>query len=160
MLRTLLWTLAGGVAMLGSVSNTQAPAPPAQTGAYVGAEACKPCHEPYFAAWADTKHARAFSRLGAADKEGGQCLRCHVTGPPDLIAAEGATPSFPGVQCEACHGAGRQHVDAARGGAARPGGTVAKPPEPTCTRCHNRESPHYKPFFYGAMTGLVHRLPR
>ena len=29
--------------------------------------------------------------------------------------------------------------------------------EQTCTACHNETSPHYKPFFYSAMKGLVHR---
>jgi hypothetical protein len=160
MRRLLSLTLATGAifltALLTARLHAQTPAP----NPYVGADACKACHAPYVAAWADTKHARAFGRLGAADREGGQCVRCHVTGSPDTIAAEGAQPSLPGVQCEACHGPGRAHIDAAQSGAAKPGGTVARPPEATCTRCHNRESPHYKPFFYSAMVGLVHRVTR
>lgn len=160
MSRTLAFALLSGLLALIPTLQAQDRTPQAQAGPYVGVDACKACHERHVTAWADTKHARAFDRLGAADREGGQCLRCHVTGPPELIAAQGAQPSFPGVQCEACHGPGRAHVEAAQPNAVTPGAIVRRPVEQTCTGCHNPQSPHYKPFFYGAMVGLVHRVPR
>lgn len=123
---------------------------------YVGADSCKSCHDAVYQAWSKTKHAQALRKLGAADRAGGKCIGCHVTGYPEVIAAEGATPSHPNVQCEACHGPGKKHVDAAQAGDASDARTI-KIEEQTCTRCHNETSPHYKPFFYQAMVGLVHR---
>lgn len=156
--RLVLALIGCGVVLVGAVV-AQEPAAP-QASAFVGAEACKACHENYVTAWAETKHARALNRLNAADREGGQCIRCHVTGTPEMIAAEGAKPSLPGVQCEACHGAGRAHVEAATAGGAKPGAIAKKPDEKNCTQCHNPTSPHYRPFFYAAMTGLVHRVKK
>lgn len=123
---------------------------------YVGADACKDCHGDIFKAWERTKHSRALSKLQTADRAGGKCIGCHVTGSAEMIAAEGARPTHPNVQCEACHGPGRLHVEAAIGGDASNVRTT-KVEETTCTRCHNETSPHYKPFYYQAMVGLVHR---
>jgi hypothetical protein len=64
------------------------------------------------------------------------------------------------VQCEACHGRGRAHSESARAGAVEAGTIVKAPPEKTCLRCHNEQSPHYSAFFYAAMKGLVHRKAR
>lgn len=127
------------------------------TAGFVGADGCKDCHAAIFAAWSDTKHAKALGKLWTSDRQGGQCIRCHVTGTPERIAAEGSSPSFPNVQCEACHGAGQAHVEAAKSGKAA---TVRTPAvtEATCTACHNDTSPHYKPFFFRALKGLVHKV--
>lgn len=160
MIRTLAsGILSATVVMAGALAAQESPARP-EAGPFVGAEVCTGCHDRYVAAWSETKHARAFDRLGAGARENVQCLRCHVTGPAERVAAEGARPSLPGVQCEACHGAGRPHVEAAQSGTARPAGIVRRPAESACTQCHNPQSPHYKPFFYGAMAGLVHRVSR
>lgn len=123
---------------------------------YVGADQCKECHETVYKSWSETKHAKALNKLMPNDREGGKCIRCHVTGSNAMIDAEGSKPSFPHVQCEACHGAGKRHIEAARIGS--PGdGPTTKVEESTCLRCHNEASPHYKPFFFNAMKGLVHR---
>ena len=122
---------------------------------YAGAAACKDCHAAHYEAWDKTKHSKAITKLQPADRAGGKCIQCHVTGTPEMIAAEVDKPSFPGVQCEACHGAGQLHIDAAKTGDSvtdLPKRTV----EETCTRCHNETSPQYKPFFYKALVGLVH----
>lgn len=140
-----------------SAPATPAPAPVVDNGNYVGADACKVCHEKHYEAWAATKHSRAFSKLQASEREGSACIRCHVTGSDVMIAAQGATPSFPNVQCEGCHGPGAAHIEAAKTGDTvtdRPKSTT----EATCTRCHNDTSPRYKPFFYSAMKGLSHQV--
>ncbi len=145
-----------GVVIIASVAARQPAAQTPVPSPYVGADACKDCHSGQYASWAQTKHSKTLNKLQAADLEGTACIKCHVTGSPEMIAAEGATPSFPNVQCEACHGAGRLHVEAAATGdsvTARP----AKTTEETCTRCHNEESPRFKPFYYTAMVGMVHR---
>lgn len=129
----------------------------ADRAAYVGDRACADCHKPQHDAWSSTKHATALSKLGLSERSNGQCIRCHVTGSAEMIAAERGNPSRPNVQCEACHGPGRAHVDAARAGQAA---SVKTAPiaEQTCTRCHNETSPHYRPFFFTAMKGLVHQV--
>jgi hypothetical protein len=122
---------------------------------YVSAGACKACHADEYAAWSKTKHSMALSRLSAEDKESGKCIKCHVTGSPDMIAAEGSTPGHENVQCEACHGPGSAHLDAAKAGNAKQVKTVPIT-EATCTRCHSPESPHYKYFSFDGMKSLVH----
>jgi hypothetical protein len=126
---------------------------------YAGAVACKDCHAAQFEAWEKTKHSKALNKLQPADRAGGKCIKCHVTGTAEQIAAEADKPSFPNVQCEACHGAGQLHVDAAKTGdnvTDLPKHTV----EETCTKCHNETSPHYKPFFYQALVGVVHMVKK
>lgn len=138
------------------------PVPPAATApqdasAFVGAEACRDCHAAYNQAWSTTKHARALNQLTRADRTSGRCIRCHVTDTAEMMAAQKDNPKFPDVQCEACHGAGRPHVEAARAGNAADART--RPiSEETCTRCHNTESPHYKTFIFNALKTLVHRV--
>ena len=77
---------------------------------YAGADACKSCHGAIFDAWQGTKHARAIDKLTPSERQGDACIRCHVTGSPEQIAAEGGKPSLPNVQCEACHGAAAAHA--------------------------------------------------
>src|SRR5437868_4789491 len=54
---------------------------------YVGAEACKSCHEAEYGAWAKTAHAQSAEHVGgfywsmAMTFQGdGLCYRCHATG--------------------------------------------------------------------------------
>lgn len=143
-----------------SAQSTSAPSASSVTQSeYLGAAACKDCHGAHYDAWEKTKHSKALSKLTTSDRSGGKCIQCHVTGTPEMIAAEGAKPSFPNVQCESCHGPGMRHVEAAK-----TGDTVTDRPKPTqeetCTRCHNDTSPHYKPFFYRALVGLVHQVKK
>jgi hypothetical protein len=152
-----------GVVIVISVAARQpsAQSPPSSTtfsvaqSEYVGAAACKDCHRAHFNAWDETKHSKALSKLTASNRSGGKCIKCHVTGEPEVVAAQGDKPSFPNVQCESCHGPGLRHVEAAK-----TGDSVTDRPKPTqeetCTKCHNTTSPRYKPFFYRALVGLVH----
>jgi RecJ-like exonuclease len=159
--------LVGGV--LGHVS-AQEPAPPqtppavAQVPAtsiaegYVWAEACKACHGAIYDAWHETKHARTIARLSAEEKETA-CIGCHVTGPKQMVVEDSKHVNVY-VQCESCHGAGKAHIEAATGGAAKPGGVVRSPAQRLCESCHNDKSPHYRGFFYSALKGLVHKVPK
>ena len=157
--RRVVLAAIGCTAALLTAAAAQEPAAP-QAPPFVGAAACKECHADIHQAWAESKHSNTFNRLDLADRTNAECLRCHVTGTPEMIAAEGAKPSLPGVQCEACHGSGRAHIEAAKAGAVKKGLVVRKPDEKNCTQCHNPKSPHYRPFFYAAMTGLVHRVKK
>ncbi len=153
MARFLMVALTSSLLATGIVARTpQSPQTPAT---YVGADTCKECHADHYTPWSKTKHARALDALSVAEKGGDQCIKCHVTGSPEMIAAEGSTPAHPNVQCEACHGPGRAHVDAARAGNVKQARTM-EIEEKTCTRCHNQESPHYKYFYFEGMKSFVH----
>ena len=77
------------------------------------------------------------------------CIDCHTTGPEKK----------PGIQCEACHGAGKAYsnpkimnrskwkTDPEKQCAmAVEAGLVKAPGETNCTSCHNEKSPTYVPF--------------
>ncbi len=138
------------------VSATPASAPQ-QPDAFVGADACRECHLNYYQAWSTTKHARALDKLSGSDRSSGKCVRCHVTDTAAMLTASNDNPKFPNVQCEACHGAGRAHVEAAKAGSPATARTDTLT-EKSCTRCHNEESPNYKTFIYAALVSLVHRV--
>lgn len=106
------------------------------SGPWLGAAACIECHEPFFESWSATKHAKAFATLEKAGKsKDPECIVCHTTG----YGKEGgfknkiATPALAGVQCEVCHGPGKDH---ARGFSA-PSGPVD---ETVCIKCHTKEN--------------------
>jgi len=83
------------------------------SGPYLGAQSCAECHQPHFESWQTTKHASAFSRLEQAGKSRDpECVVCHSTGFREeggFVSRE-ATPGLADVQCEVCHGPGREHV--------------------------------------------------
>ncbi len=137
---------------------------------YRGAKKCKVCHIKIYKTWKETPHATAFDALNPgvkpeAKKKAGldpqkdyttdaQCVRCHTTGDSTL---------FPGIQCEACHGPGKQYSSAkimnkkkwksdpeAYRKMAIEAGLVLAPDEKNCTSCHNEKSPTYKPFDFKA----------
>ena len=139
---------------LPSVASPQAAA---GTEAYLGAEGCKACHGAIYDAWSRTKHAKALNRLSGRDKASGKCIGCHVTGTPAMIAAEGASPSFPNVQCESCHGAGRAHAAKAASDRTALEGVTKRLGDTTCTTCHNDTGPHFKGFSYDGMKWFVHK---
>ncbi|MBI4568839.1 MAG: hypothetical protein HY719_10625 [Planctomycetes bacterium] len=164
-----LLSLAGVVGLVFANS----PPPPQAESKYIGADACGKCHEAkskgsQFTAWKGMKHAKAFETLAtdAAKKiakekgiddpqKADACLKCHVTGHGQ--PAERFTKSFEaknGVQCESCHGPGESHK-AARVAAAGeedaevPDGEIVKQPGvDACIKCHNEESPQFKPFCF------------
>ena len=70
--------LVASLGLAGASAAQETPAAPPQDSPYVGADACKDCHANYYDAWRHTKHARAIMSLGAEDRTGGQCIRCHV----------------------------------------------------------------------------------
>jgi hypothetical protein len=156
MARFLMAVLTCGLLVTGIAARTPQPPQTPPTATYVGADACKDCHADQYGPWSKSKHARALAALSAEEQAGGQCIKCHVTGSPETIAAEGAKPTFPNVQCEACHGPASRHVEAAKAGNAKQART-SEIVERTCTRCHSQESPHYKYFSYLGMKNFVHQ---
>jgi hypothetical protein len=117
---------------------------------YKGVKKCKTCHIKVYKTWKDTKHAMAFDRLNEAEKKDPKCIECHTTN-KDV--------NLPGVQCEACHGAGGAFSSAkimnkkkfkadpeGQKKLALEAGLVVAPDEKNCLQCHNERSPHYEGF--------------
>jgi Cytochrome c554 and c-prime len=134
---------AGKPVGLGTEPARPAPAaanPVTTTGpTYLGTTACGACHAPALAQWKTTKHARALSALAriGRDKDP-SCVGCHVTGylqpgGPKEIAE--AREKFANVGCEACHGAGKAHLEAAD----KKTSTARLVPEAICRGCHTAD---------------------
>ena len=166
------------------------PATPAAAAAkYIGAARCKGCHSgaeigKQYVIWEKTQHPKAFETLagdkakelakakGIDDSQKSEaCLKCHVTafGEPADNIDKGFKPEM-GVQCESCHGPGEAHRKARMAAAAEtdpsketpvsPTEINAKPNIETCHKCHNPESPTYKPFcFKASFAKIVHLRP-
>lgn len=118
-----------------------APAPTPLKPAYVGAEACGACHPAQLRQWAASRHARALPALKRKRQElNPECIRCHVTAYGEVGGYRpdpGKGVDLGNVQCEACHGFGREH----RG----PGRIRGRVSEAVCRRCHTTEnSPTFK----------------
>jgi predicted CXXCH cytochrome family protein len=90
-------------------------------GYYLGAEACRQCHSTPYKNESETRHAHTFdtdsaffkSWTGAGRPD--SCLPCHTTGWNEDENNHGADEvdyrkNLLGIQCEACHGPGSEHV--------------------------------------------------
>lgn len=118
--------------------------PVPEGGSFVGAEACKACHEEAWKVFANTLHRGAQARIEARDPVRGglaECTPCHVTGHGYTGGFESLanTPHLAEVGCESCHGVGEAHVsaplDKKRGYGVKagfPGSWKA-----TCVTCHD-----------------------
>ncbi|NOY89144.1 MAG: hypothetical protein GXO93_07125 [FCB group bacterium] len=132
---------------------------------YVGAKKCKMCHIAQYKSWSKTPHAQAFDSLSAADQKKPECVKCHITGK----LADGTV--LKGVQCEACHGPGKDFksmkimsrtkwkADPEKQKKLALAAGLIMPTEKTCVRCHTKEgNPHFKPFDFAKRKLLVHTM--
>jgi hypothetical protein len=146
---------------------------PGVTSAFVGAQACKNCHQGAhdreYAKWLTHFHSDAYQTLrksyaSAFAKKRGiesptsdwRCLKCHVTAYG--VSADRKAPGYldsEGVTCEACHGPGGSYLDthdrpnADKKSLEASGFRVFRNLEQRdlfCRSCHNELSPTYKPF--------------
>ncbi|HXG64876.1 MAG TPA: multiheme c-type cytochrome [Blastocatellia bacterium] len=81
---------------------------------YVGAQACAVCHQEEYEIWEKSGHAHAMATLEGKNQQfDNECVGCHVV----AFQKEGGfqslvtTPQLANVQCEACHGPGRKHIE-------------------------------------------------
>jgi Cytochrome c554 and c-prime len=151
---------------------------------YMGAEKCaRMCHKAVskgeqLKIWQASKHANAYAELATpkaletAKKAGitgdpqkaDKCVKCHVTGFGLPASRFDSTFSMKdGVQCEACHGAGSDYAKLKimkdKKLAIAAGLTI--PTEKVCVKCHNTESPFYKPFVFADMEKkIAHPRPK
>lgn len=84
-------------------------------------QSCVVCHATAGAAWATSRHARAFDSLKPDDRTD-TCISCHVTPVTAKVVA-------PAVACQSCHQGGEAH--AASQGKLRTAGTA------DCRSCHD-----------------------
>lgn len=158
--------------------------PKTDANAYIGVEACGMCHKTdkqgnQLSIWKETRHANAFKTLQsdkaneiakelghptpAAETEA--CLKCHVSGMNlDASLLDKKFNLADGVQCETCHGPGSNYkslkVMKDRELAVANGLKVYDNKEDLCVKCHNEESPTFKPMdFSEAWEKIKHPVP-
>ena len=102
---------------------------------YIGASQCQSCHQSQFDVWQEMKHANAFASLENVGKSfDPDCIGCHTVGFEQGGYVDfSLTPELLNVQCESCHGAGREHVES-DGKQATPNHTME--PLARCQQCH------------------------
>jgi len=111
---------------------------------FVGEEQCKSCHEAQYKVWQESQHAIAFEDLEGVQKSfDPECIQCHTVG----FNVEGGfvdiniTPHLMNVQCENCHGAGKDHVESA---GQKPVANKGWSKEKMCSQCHvQKHSPSF-----------------
>ncbi|MBI5057957.1 MAG: hypothetical protein HZB61_15210 [Nitrospirae bacterium] len=122
-------------ALVAKLFKESARPPQAQT-TYLGVAKCAECHQPFVEGWKDTRHAGAFASLERVGKsEDPECIKCHVVG----FGEEGGfysfqtTPDLANVQCEVCHGPGKEHLkDFDK--------SLTPVTESACLRCHTKDN--------------------
>jgi hypothetical protein len=110
---------------------------------YVGAMKCKECHKEQYDQWRKTPHAKAFNRLAKENKRDDlQCAQCHTTGFAQYNGyySYKETPDMTNVQCEACHGIGKLHVQSVDRIKSQKlkAAILSSISEETCTNCHTK----------------------
>jgi hypothetical protein len=144
------------------------PAKPLTEQSYVGANQCFQCHRPHTNSWSETKHEKAFTNLPERYRDDASCLKCHVTGyGQERGFAAGTDKDLLSVGCEACHGPGALHLDAAQRYILAPAGEEAKiekemrdtivktPSDSVCINCHNTQAHGRHPPYQGRSAKLA-----
>ncbi len=109
---------------------------------YVSATACQRCHQQEYLQWSATRHTFAYETLLKKERyfDAG-CVSCHATGlgysTGFQIGDQDST--LKGVQCETCHGPGKQHVGNPKKSNIRSGADTG-----LCLQCHDaKHSPGF-----------------
>ena len=121
---------------------TEQPLEQQQENGYASATACQQCHEQEYLQWSATRHAFAYETLLKKERyfDAG-CVSCHTTGfgyPTGFQIGE-QDSTLQGVQCETCHGPGKQHVGNPKKSNIRSGADMS-----LCLQCHDtKHSPGF-----------------
>lgn len=111
---------------------------------FAGEELCQACHADQHKAWSASQHAVAYEDLEAVGKAfDPECIGCHVVGfnQSGGFFDINITGHLMGVQCESCHGAGRDH---AQSGGQKPVANKTWAPQQMCAQCHvQKHSPGF-----------------
>lgn len=126
-----------------------------ESNTYVGAEACKGCHEKEHARFVThSKMSSSFKSVaimkkGLTGEELKKCFECHTTGygKPGGFKSETETPQLKNLGCEACHGPGSSHASSGN-----PKDIKRKLDTKDCEACHAKDRVaafNYKPVLFG-----------
>lgn len=111
---------------------------------FVGEEQCKTCHAEQHKVWQESEHAIAYEDLEVVQKSfDPECIVCHVVGfnKDGGFVDMSITSHLMNVQCENCHGAGREHVESA---GKKPVANKDWKKEQMCQQCHvQKHSPSF-----------------
>jgi hypothetical protein len=126
-----------------------------ESNTYVGAEACKGCHEKVHASF--VAHSRmsnsfksvAIMKKGLTGEEVRKCYECHTTGygKSGGFKSETETPQLKNLGCESCHGAGSTHASSGN-----PKDIKKHLDTKDCESCHAKDRVaafNYKPVLFG-----------
>jgi hypothetical protein len=151
---------------------------------YIGADKCaKMCHKSkekgeQYGIWKASKHAQAYATLGTplaletAKKVGltgdpqksEKCLKCHVTAwGVDAARIDSTCTQSQGIGCEVCHGPGSAYakLKIMKDKKAAIAAGLVEPTEKVCVKCHNTDSPQYKPFNFAEFSKkIAHPRPK
>ena len=152
-LRTLLWMIM--VPLLCFFLPPFAMPARGESNTYVGAEACKGCHEKEHASFvAHSKMSNSFKSIsvmkkGLTGEELKKCFECHTTGygKPGGFKSETETPQLKNLGCEACHGAGSSHASSGN-----PKDIKKHLDTKDCESCHAKDRVaafNYRPVLFG-----------
>ena len=113
-----------------------------QGNGYVSATACQRCHEQEYLQWSATRHAFAYETLLKKERYfDARCVSCHTTGFGYSTGFHigDSNSTLKGVQCETCHGPGKQHVRNPKKSNIRNGADTS-----LCLACHDtKHSPGF-----------------
>ena len=114
-----------------------------QENGYVSATTCQQCHEQEYLQWSGTRHAFAYETLLKKERyfDAG-CVSCHTTGFGYSTGFHigDSDSTLKGVQCETCHGPGKQHVGNPKKSNIRNGADTS-----LCLACHDtKHSPGFE----------------
>ena len=113
-----------------------------QGNGYVSATACQRCHEQAYLQWSATRHAFAYETLLRKERYfDARCVSCHTTGFGYSTGFHigDSDSTLKGVQCETCHGPGKQHVGNPKKSNIRNGADTS-----LCLACHDtKHSPGF-----------------
>lgn len=137
--------------------------------AFNGASKCRVCHMSkkkgdQYGVWKQSEHANAYlvlttpeakaaaekaGQAGKPPQENPACLKCHVTAwdaPAELLGTKYSKEE--GIGCESCHGPGKDYspIKIMKDKALAVENGLIIPKKEDCLKCHNKESPTYKPF--------------
>jgi hypothetical protein len=110
---------------------------------YASAAACQQCHEQEYQQWSATRHAFAYETLLKKERyfDAG-CVSCHTTGFGYSTGFQigDSDSTLKGVQCETCHGPGKQHIGNPKKSNIRSGADTS-----LCLQCHDtKHSPGFE----------------
>ena len=109
---------------------------------YASATTCKGCHEQEYLQWSATRHAFAYQTLVKKERYfDPNCVSCHTTGHGYAAGFQigDQHSTLKGVQCETCHGPGKQHAGNPKKTNIRSGKDTS-----LCLQCHDtKHSPGF-----------------